>query len=90
MNLTLADLRDACNDPEVEENNVSVIRRRFPGFCPHHIVHNLGFLSLEQQPSCTARPFSGDACAHGSHAVPEGFAGTIRLPPTALAKPLCI
>ena len=48
------------------EENVEVIRRRFPRNCPHHILNNLVFLSYDKHHECTATPFSDETCVHGS------------------------
>ena len=50
--------------------DIELLRRRFPGHCPHHLLHNLLQLHYGRHELCTAAPFSVDMCRHGSHAKP--------------------
>ena len=53
-----------------EQEDTRFLSHRFPGFCPHHILHNLLGLHYSRHESCTAAPFSDQSCRHGSHQRP--------------------
>ena len=53
-----------------QDADIGLLQRRFPGHCPHHLLHNLLQLHYGRHESCTAAPFSVDMCRHGSHAKP--------------------
>ena len=52
------------------QEDTRFLAHRFPGFCPHHILHNLLGLHYSRHESCTAAPFSDQRCRHGSHQRP--------------------
>ena len=60
---------------QADADALTLVQRRFPGFCPFHIVHNLlgGHYSRHQQ--CTATPFTDVTCSHGSHSRPSDAQG---------------
>ena len=53
-----------------EDADIGLLQRRFPGHCPHHLLHNLLRLHYGRHELCTAAPFSVDMCRHGTHAKP--------------------
>ena len=53
-----------------QANDHALLQQRFPGHCPHHLLHNLLNLHYSRHPMCTARPFTDAQCVHGSHARP--------------------
>ena len=54
-----------------DAGSLTLVHRRFPGFCPYHIVHNLLGGHYSRHPECTATPFADVACRHGSHSRPD-------------------
>jgi hypothetical protein len=50
--------------------DVGFLQGRFPGTCPHHLLHNPLQLHYGRHELCTAQPFSNEQCQHGSHAKP--------------------
>ena len=50
--------------------DIDLLKHRFPGHCPHHLLHNLLQLHYGRHELCTAAPFSVDMCRHGTHAKP--------------------
>ena len=54
-----------------EQEDTRFLSHRFPGFCPHHILHNLLGLHYGRHESCAAAPFSDQRCRHGSHQRPS-------------------
>ena len=50
--------------------DIDLLLRRFPGHCPHHLLHNLLQLHYGRHELCTAAPFSVEMCRHGTHAKP--------------------
>ena len=50
--------------------DIGFLQGRFPGACPHHLLHNLLQLHYGRHELCTAQPFSNEQCRHGSHAKP--------------------
>ena len=56
---------------QADADSLTLVHRRFPGFCPYHIVHNLLGGHYSRHPQCTASPFADVTCAHGSHSRPE-------------------
>ena len=54
-----------------EDADIGLLQRRFPGHCPHHLLHNLLQLHYGRHQLCTAAPFSVEMCRHGTHAKPE-------------------
>ena len=56
---------------QADADSLTLVHRRFPGFCPYHIVHNLLGGHYSRHPQCTASPFADVTCAHGSHSRPD-------------------
>ena len=52
------------------EADVDFLQRRFPGHCPHHLLHNLLNLHYSRHDLCSAAPFTNEGCRHGTHARP--------------------
>jgi hypothetical protein len=44
------------------ETDVDFLQRRFPGHCPHHLLHNLLNLHYSRHELCSAAPFTNDEC----------------------------
>ena len=55
---------------EQQKADIHFLRHRFPGVCPHHLLHNLLRLHYGRHELCTAAPFSTAMCRHGTHAKP--------------------
>ena len=54
----------------LRDMDIALLLRRFPGHCPHHLLHNLLQLHYGRHELCTAPPFSVEMCRHGTHAKP--------------------
>ena len=52
------------------DRDISFLHRRFQGYCPYHILHNLLNLHYGRDEACTANPFTNEQCRHGSHERP--------------------
>ena len=55
---------------QVTAESLTLVKVRFPEFCPYHVVHNLLGGHYSQHPQCTAAPFRDVECSHGSHSRP--------------------
>ena len=55
---------------EQQQADILFLRHRFPGVCPHHLLHNLLRLHYGRHELCTAAPFSTETCRYGTHAKP--------------------
>ena len=42
--------------------DIDLLQQRFPGHCPHHLLHNLLQLHYSRHELCTAAPFSVEMC----------------------------
>ena len=54
-----------------QEEATAFIVQRFPGHCPHHLLHNLINGHYTQHQLCSARPFHNEQCRNGTHARPQ-------------------